>query len=58
MAPMVLDEVGNAIPKTREQGVMAGTAIRGLFRWGPMGLGRLGECQHPTPTPGVNAWVW
>lgn len=55
MAPVALDEVGSAIPKAREQGVLAGTATWGLFGCGPMGLGSLGECRHPAPAPGVSS---
>lgn len=51
--PVVLDGVGNAIPKAREQEVLAGTATWGLLGCGPSGLGSLGECQRPTSAPGV-----
>lgn len=50
IAPVVLDGVGNAIPKARDQGVVAGTATWGLF---DVVLGSLGECQCPTSAPGV-----
>lgn len=39
LAPVVLDGVSKAIPRAREQGVVAGTATWGLFGGGPMGWG-------------------
>lgn len=39
IAPVVLDGVSKAIPKAREQGVVAGTATWGLLGGGPRGWG-------------------